>query len=407
MLIVVLLLAWAYRRAAMPETRRQVGLVALGGAVGLLPFLTFSLLPEALLRQPLLPYEFSFLFLLTIPLAYGYAILRYRLMHLDRYISHGAASALVLTLLGSLYLALNAVLVPRLPSELWQPPVVNLVIVLLMAAAFGPLHRRLQVVVNRLFYGGWYDYRTAVQQVSWMLDKPADSAALAQSLSEGIQQVMQLECACLLLPDQNGNLSMSGVACQTCGVNPPSQLRLEADGLVRQYFRTHPLPVEADVLRENLPGVRLSDAESRLLACGRARLWLPISGCDHSLGMLLLGAKRGGEDFDMDDLAILGVVARQAGLAFQNLQLIAELRQQIREGERLHREIVRAREAERTHVARELHDQIIQTLIGLNYHLSDLRTRRGVDFDGAPAHLQEECGASVATCDRRSWTAWG
>lgn len=390
MLIVVLLLAQAYRRAASPEMRQKVGGVVLGGVVSLLPLLAFSLLPDALLRQPLLPYEFSFLFLLTIPLAYGYAILRHRLMQVDRFVSRGAASALVLTLLGGLYLAVNAALAHLLPSDLRQSPLVNLALVLLLAAAFAPLHRRLQIVVNYLFYGGWYDYRTAVQQVSQRLDQAGDSSALAQALSGAIQTAMQLECACLLLPDRKGGAMTASFACHSCLVPQAGPLHVDLHGPLGRYFQDRSEVVEADVLRKALEHERLSDAEAQLLNCKRARLWVPMPGRDQPPGLLLLGAKRGGEPFDRDDRTMLEVIARQASLAWQNTQLIAELQQQLREGERLHREIVRAREAERAHVARELHDRTIQMLIGLNHQLSELRRRDGADLDGAPARLQEE-----------------
>jgi len=148
--------------------------------------------------------------------------------------------------------------------------------------------------------------------------------------------------------------------------------------------------VGADSLREALEGERLSEAEAQLLACKRARVWVPLPGRDQTLGLLLLGAKRGGEMFDADDRLVLEVMAREASLALQNTQLLAELRQRVWETEQLHQRIVHAREAERKRVARELHDQIIQALIGVNYHLSELRRQREVDRDGAPARLQEE-----------------
>lgn len=390
MLIAVLLLAWAYRRTASPEMRQKVKLVVLGGAVALLPFVSFSLLPDALLRQPLLPYEFSFLFLLTIPLAYGYAILRHRLMHLDRYVSHGAASALVLTLLGGLYLALNAALAHLLPSDLRQSPLVNLALVLLLAAAFTPLQRQLRIVVNQFLYGGWYDYRTAVQQVSQRLDQAADFSALAQALTGAIQTAMQLECACLLLPDRKGGATTASFACNACSVHPAGPLHVDMRGPLGRYFQGRAEVVEADMLRKALEHERLSDAERQLLACKRARLWVPMPGREQPAGLLLLGAKCGGETFDGDDRTMLEVIARQASLAWQNTQLVAELQQQLQEGERLQREIVRAREAERAHVARELHDRTIQMLIGLNHQLSDLRRLGGADLDGTPARLQEE-----------------
>jgi len=388
---VVLLLVRAYRQAIVLETRQQIGVVALGGMLAIIPFLGLFLLPEALLHRPFLPYEASFLFLLAIPLAYGYAILHHRLIHLDRHVNRGATLLLGVMLLAILYLMANAALQHIIPPEMWQQPTVNLVLVMLMTIVFGPLHTRLQIAVSRLVYGGWYDYRSVVQQVSRRLDQVEDGATLAQALSQAIQTTMQLECTCLLLPDdRKDGLVTSGLACQSCLVHQGGPLQLEVRGALSQCLRARGEVTEAQVLREALRGKALSEGEARLLACERAWLWIPLWGRERSFGILILGAKNGREIFSADDLAILEIITRQAGVALQNVQLIHELRQQVQEVGRLHQEIIHAREAERKHVARELHDQVIQSLIGLNYRLSELRLRPDLDLQIESARLQQD-----------------
>jgi signal transduction histidine kinase len=60
------------------------------------------------------------------------------------------------------------------------------------------------------------------------------------------------------------------------------------------------------------------------------------------------------------------------------------------EREQLRQDTVRAREQERMQVAHELHDQIIQALVGLHYQLSEMRTCWGLnrDLDLQLAQLQ-------------------
>lgn len=107
-------------------------------------------------------------------------------------------------------------------------------------------------------------------------------------------------------------------------------------------------------------------------------------------GVLILGERRGGGMLDRSNLEILEVLVRQASMALENSYLIAELQQRMRERERLHRQILSAGEEERKRVARELHDQIIQELVGLNYHLSELRASPFAPEATHASQLQDE-----------------
>ncbi|MCC6192749.1 MAG: GAF domain-containing sensor histidine kinase [Anaerolineales bacterium] len=391
LLAAVYLLIRAFRSTASTESRQQIGIVALGGVLSLVPFLTLSLLPDALLRQPLIPYEFSFLFLSLLPLAYGYAILHYRFVQLDRYVSRGAASALVLALLAGLYLVLSAVLMRLVPANLLQTPAANLVMILALAVLFHPLHRLLYIGVSRLFYGGWYDYRSAVQQISLATGRTGEPSILARTLSQEIQAAMQLEGACLLLREAGSDADVTTVVCASCArTTGAAPLRWELGGGLLEYFQNDPRPVEAEKLRRAVAGPRLAVEARPCLTCPYAQLWLPLPGREFPLGLLILGSKRGGGAFDTRDREILDVVARQAGIALQNACLITELEKRAQESAQLHRQVVLAREDERKRVARELHDQIIQPLVGLNFQLAETRAGGGWGTHGPSRWPKDE-----------------
>ncbi|MCC6188896.1 MAG: hypothetical protein IT318_07665 [Anaerolineales bacterium] len=390
LLVAVCLLIWTFRSTPSAQRRQQVGIVALGGVLSLVPFLTLSLLPDALLRQPFWPYEFSFLFLSLLPLAYGYAILHYRLVQLDRYVSRGAASALVLALLAGLYLILSAVLMRLIPANLLQAPAVNLVMILVLAVVFHPLHRLLSMGVSRVFYGGWYDYRSAVQKISLATGRTADPSMLAHKLSQEIQAAMQLEGACLLVRETRSDPGVTTVVGLSCTRTGAGSLRLEMGRGILEYFKNDPRPVEAEKLRRAVAGRRLNGEARPCLTCPYAQLWLPLPGQEFPSGLLILDAKRGGGTFDTRDREILEVVARQAGIALQNARLIAELEKRALESAQLHRQVVRAREDERKRVARELHDEIIQPLVGLKFQLAEMRASAGQGTDGSSSRWPKE-----------------
>jgi signal transduction histidine kinase len=375
MCLVVALLGYAYRRAILLPERLQIGRVVLGGILAVLMFLVLSLFPEAILSHPILPHSVSFLFLLAIPLAYGYAILHDRLLSLDRYISRAATSILVLVLLSGLYLLANTIVVQLIPGAAEQRSLANLLLVLLLAVSFNPLYHSLRQIINGLFYGGWYDYRTAIQQLSQRMAQSSDDISLPQTFVQTLQTTMQLECVCLLLLDkQEKTLTVAGIAGYSCPFDWASFGQLSSGGSLIRYLCRHEKAIETRYLRRALQAETMDEQERFLLHCERAHLWLPLLERQRMIGLLILGDKKGKGGFSTEDLAILEVIARQAGIALQNIRLTGELRQQLRNVERLHQEVVRVREEERKYVARELHDQVIQDLIGLNYSLSELRT---------------------------------
>jgi signal transduction histidine kinase len=110
---------------------------------------------------------------------------------------------------------------------------------------------------------------------------------------------------------------------------------------------------------------------------------VPVTDSKQLLGLLALGQRRGGERFSAEDHGILRIVARHAAAAIENIQLLRELRMHAAEVEKLHRQLLHAREDERKLLARDLHDEAIQALVGLNYRLAQME-------DGAAGDMQAE-----------------
>jgi signal transduction histidine kinase len=75
----------------------------------------------------------------------------------------------------------------------------------------------------------------------------------------------------------------------------------------------------------------------------------------HLHGVLLLGKRHHGDIYSDADLRIVAAVAHQGALAWENVRLVESLRA-------LNRQLVRADEAQRKQVARDLHDDALQQL---------------------------------------------
>ncbi len=398
--LVLALLANAYRSTLSPLTKRQIGLVVVSGLVALVPLGALTLLPKVLTGRPVIPIEFSLIFLVAVPMGYGYAIARFQFIKLDRYISRTAALLIVVGMVGMLYWILTAGLREITPAQWLANPFFDLIIIMGLALTFDPLRRYLQRWADNLLYGGWYDYSTVVGEISHSLDEAGGLPELADTFSQGIQKTMRVKWACLIVPGDSRGVSVIRVAGEAEDPELLAELRLAAMPHVTHYMgraiwpKTHREMQQALAKSEDLTPV-----EQKLLRNSGLRLWVPLPGHREALGILLLGPKYGGDIFDSADMQILAVVSRQASMAFRNVQLIHQLEEKAQESEQYKKEIIRTREGERKRIALELHDQVIQALVGLKYQLANLQNQPKPNPNGQDrvVEVQEGIGDLIQT----------
>lgn len=355
------------------ETRKQSGLVTLGAMLAIIPFVCFTVLPDIFKQPVLIPYNISITFFLAIPIAYGYAILQFRLIRLDKYVSRSIASVFTVTLFSLAYLAVYYLLRNLAPGRVWENTFVHLALTLLLALIIRPMFENLRKFTDRLFYGGSYDYRSAISQVSETLSKQKEYPDTPSSIVHGIRDAMRLECVCLLMPVGGQSFSLIEMTRDSCNFTEcgfaPIVIRKEI--INRLAIQPHPLTV--GTVQQELGELTLSREESRFICCPNAQLWLSLGRQEHESGILVLGRKTGGGRYNEQDLEILEVIARQAGLLLENDALISDLKHKAEERRNLIRKALKSAEEERKHLARELHDQVIQILMGIDLRLLTLK----------------------------------
>lgn len=382
-----LILIHASHSGKSVELRRKMKIAGLSALIAFLPFVLFSLLPNALVGQYILPYEISFLALPVLPLGYGYAILRYRLIRIERYVNRSFAYALVVLIIGAFYGLVYLSIPHVLPGNHGEVSIIGLGTTLLLIVGAHPLYKILQRWVNKVFYGGWYDDRVVVKQVSRALTQAeGDVCSIASILCQALQKTLQLEYATLVLRD--GRVISTEHLPRLSGNNT---LIDEETSVVRLFDE-----LQTKVGREIGTGYELIDVlhssgfGKRLIIGRKPQFWLLISGKHSYRGLLILGYGFGGGEFAPSDLEILEVVIRQAGAALENEFLLEEVRQRSMQIKDLHRQVLMARDEERKQVARDLHDKTVQALVGINYQMSDVRACVNHELTPKFADLQEQ-----------------
>ena len=325
LIIVVGLLFYSYRNTITPGVRGKIRIVVLGGILSALPLVILTVLPDAILKTPLVPYSAAFLLLAIVPLTYGYAIFRHRLIEIEQHVNRGATYILVFSILGGFLLILYAIL-RWADVPIADNPLIITLLVLIIASVFAPLHRVIQRFVDSIFYGGWYDYRSAVTQISQRLEQITELKELAETVSERLVNTLQLEDTCVFLRDFDGDFSVIEVAPQE-SVTKDRTLSFPVLPKSSLTFLLRIGAVEKSSLRDALSEISLSPEEHELLNSEQVHLWVPIVGHGQILGLLALGPKYGGDIYSGEDLDILRVVSRQLSPIIENIHLLNQLRQ--------------------------------------------------------------------------------
>jgi len=174
-----------FRRARGVE-RQQLRWLAFGGALAMGSLLVAAVALET--SSDALFQAATGTGIALLPLATGAAILRYRLYDLDRIISRTVAYGLLTVLLGLGYAAVVLGLGRLLPEG---SSLVVAAATLAVAAAFQPVRRRIQALVDRRFNRRRYDAARTVATFGARLRDEVDLDTLTGELLAVVDQTMQ------------------------------------------------------------------------------------------------------------------------------------------------------------------------------------------------------------------------
>lgn len=191
--------AYRYRRVSSPGQRQQTKWAVFGVALWIVGF-TALILPTAIfpaLRHSgtltyVIVQAFFPVFQLFIPLSIAFAILRSRLWNIDVVINRTLVYGLLTVSLALVYFGGVALL--QYVFRLFVGESSQLAIVastLAIAVLFGPLRRRIQEFIDRLFYRRKYDAAKTLENFSARLRDETDVDALNFEVLSVVRETMQ------------------------------------------------------------------------------------------------------------------------------------------------------------------------------------------------------------------------
>src|SRR5215467_2915742 len=155
---------YSYAKASSTILRQQLKWVTRGTILAIAPFTLLYVLhfvfPHGMDWVPQALIKLSVLSLVVLPLTFGYAIFRYRLMDVDLIFKRGVVYTLAAATVVGLYFGLVAGVATLVHSR--QPgtgPLGLILAVVVTALLFDPVRKWIQDRVDHLFYRTVYDYR--------------------------------------------------------------------------------------------------------------------------------------------------------------------------------------------------------------------------------------------------------
>ena len=129
-----------------------------------------------------------------VPIAVGFAVLKYRLYNIDLLINRTLVYGALSTMLVVIYfggVATTQAIFRALTGQEQQPQLAIVISTLVIAALFNPLRRRIQSFIDRRFYRRKYDAAKTLEAFSAKLRDETDLDALSDDLVGVVRETMQ------------------------------------------------------------------------------------------------------------------------------------------------------------------------------------------------------------------------
>ena len=317
-----------YRRATTPILRQQLKWITRGTILAILPFTLFYVVPFLFEVMPSLTMKVSVLSLGLLPLTFGYAIFRYRLMDVDLIFKRGMAYTLAAASIVGVYFtgvaAIAELVHTRVPSS---GPYGLVVAVVVTALLFDPVRRWIQEKLDQFFFRTGYDYRRTLIEFGRELSSETDLSKMLSSLVDRLARTLLVDRIAIFLA--NGDSSRFELA-KSFGIAHVTGLDLA--------FLTKPRveDIAGHVFFENTRQLPRENAAAQE-AIGRLDLnyYIPCHARQKTIAFLGLGKTKEGDFLSSEDVELLEALAGYIGIAIQNGRLYASLEQKVSEYERL------------------------------------------------------------------------
>jgi two-component system, NtrC family, sensor kinase len=318
-----------YRQASTPLLRQQLKWVTRGTILAITPFTLFYVIPYLMGILPTSAMRISVLSLGILPLTFGYAIFRYRLMDVDLIFKRGMAYTLAAAAIAGAYFAVVGGVAELVHARVPSTGPVGLVLAIVVTAAlFDPVRKWIQERIDQLFYLTRYDYRKTLTEFGRELGGQTNLDAMLAAVVDRLSRTLLVDRMAIFLSfpgsPQGFELAKSFGMAPMAGLDFGFLSRPRPEGEARHLFfdNTHQVPRETPNAQQTIAKLELN-------------YYIPCRAQHETVAVLGLGKTAEGDFLSSEDIELLETLAGYLAIAIQNARLYASLEEKVAEYERL------------------------------------------------------------------------
>jgi len=319
----------SYVRAPSGVLRQQLKWVTGGTFAGILPFLGVYALPGLFIAALPRWAELSVFSLILIPLSFGYAIVRYRLMDVDIIFKRGLAYTFATAGVVAVYFAAIALIGELFHSSGPTGPATDVIAIVVAAFLFQPLRDWVQARLDHFFYRDRLDYRRTLIEFGRALTNEVRVEPMLGSVLDRISQTLLVDRLAVFVEDEAapGHFVLG----RGMGIPPAGELDLSfLDAGARPALDRGCLFFES-----GRTATDESDEARRTLEQLDLNYFIPCRFRDRTVAVLGLGKTVDGDYLSSEDLELLSTIAGYVAIAIENAGLYQSLEQKAVQVERL------------------------------------------------------------------------
>ena len=316
-----------YQRADTPILRQQLKWVTRGTILAITPFTLFYVIPFLAGTLPSGLMTVSAFSLAFLPLTFGYAIVRYRLMDVDIIFKRGMAYTLAAAAILGLYFGAVGVAAEIVHTRMPGAGPAGLVVAMIVAALlFEPMKNWIQERLDRVFYRKRYDYRRTLIEFGRDLSSETDLDKMLGSVTDRLSRTLLVDRLAVFLAgsEQPEHFRLA----KSFGISDTGALDLGF--LERERFEASHLFYE-----NTHQALRESPTAQQAIARLDLNYYIPCTVQHRTIAVLGLGKTIEGDFLSSEDVELLETLAGYIGIAIQNARLYASLEQKVVQYERL------------------------------------------------------------------------